>query len=121
MKESFAKYALRVMIFLLIASNSWGLYLLVSKPRKIAKIYKVLSLDIIKMMTIIPIITILGLLLIIFRKNAGMVMVALAFVCMVGIDLYCSVWPHAVMGTVSFILLAWFYFIDKREIESLRN
>lgn len=118
MKKSFSGYALYVLIILLMISNSWGLYLLVAKTHKIARIYKMLPLDAVKMMTAIPIITILGLLLILLRKNAGMIIVAIAFACMVCIDLYCGVWPHAIMGTVSFFLLAWLYYLDRRQAES---
>lgn len=99
---------LSVLIVLLILSNSFGAYKLLTDTDKFVGIYQSFSLAVIRSMAIIPFITIISLLAIWFGKSWGIWITILAFLIVLFLDIYFKVWYHAVIALFSFMLLMGF-------------
>ena len=104
---------LSILIVLLILSNSFGAYKLAIDSEKFIAVYPSFSVTQIKALVIIPIVTIISLVAMWFGKSWTIVITIIMFAIVIFLDVYFNVWYHALLASVSFILLMYFCWKSK--------
>ncbi len=100
---------LNIMILLLALSNTFGAWQLLSDPRRFSALFSPFSSGQIRLVAIIPLISLLALLLLWKGDRRGMTLVAGAFIGVLVLDLYFGIWYHLALAGISFGLLYYFY------------
>jgi hypothetical protein len=113
MSKGKRKISLSILLVLLVLSNGFGIYKLLFDTETFAGIYPVFSLTQIKLISLIPIITILSLIAIWFGKSWGVYLTVLTFSAILFLDVYFKVWYHSILASTSFILLMYFCWTSK--------
>ena len=113
MSNSKRKAGLSILVILLMLSNSFGAYKLLFDTEILNSIYPVFSLTQIKLIALIPIVTILSLIAIWFGKMWGLYLTILTFSAILFLDIYSKFWQHALLASVSFFLLMYFCWTSK--------
>jgi hypothetical protein len=70
--------------------------------------YTYLSPDEIIWLAVLPVTTVIALAGIWFGKRWGIILAVIVFAAILLLDVYYKVWPHAILATVGFALLAFF-------------
>ncbi|MEI2696071.1 MAG: hypothetical protein V9E90_13445 [Saprospiraceae bacterium] len=107
------KLGLSILVVLLVFSNSFGTYKLIIDTEKFISIYPDFSLTQIKFIAIIPIMTILSLIAIWFGKMWGLYLTIITFSAIFFLDIYSKFWQHALLASVSFLVLLYFCWTSK--------
>lgn len=107
------KLGLSILVVLLVLSNSFGAIKLLIVTEKFISIYPNFSLTQIKFIAIIPIATILSLIAIWFGKMWGLYLTIIAFSAILFLDIYSKFWQHALLASISIILLMYFCWTSK--------
>lgn len=111
------KLGLSILIVLLVLSNSFGALKLLIDTDKFISIYPNFSLTQIKFVAIIPIATILSLIAIWLGKIWGLYLTIIAFSAILFLDIYSKFWQHALLASISFILLMFFCWTSKHHFK----
>jgi hypothetical protein len=121
MQQSSRNTGLRIVLLLLIASNSAGIFKLLRDPEGFAQVYTLFSPGSIRWLLIIPAATIIALIAIFFGKKWGFYTACTLYGVIMFLDIYHRVWAHTGVATIGFVLLAWFYLrsIPKTDAPSL--
>jgi hypothetical protein len=113
MSKEKRKISLSILLVLLVLSNGFGTYKLLFDSEIFAAIYPVFSLTQIKFIAIIPIATIISLIAIWLGKIWGLYLTIIAFSAILFLDIYSKFWQHALLASISFILLMFFCWTSK--------
>ncbi len=108
MKNSDRKIGLSIIVVLLILSNIAGIYKILAGTESLAKTYSLFDPSSIKLLVLIPVVTIVSLFFIWFGKKLGIILAIPLYLIVIILDLYYQVWPHAILATTAFILLMFF-------------
>ena len=108
MKNPDRKIGLSIIVVLLMLSNIAGIYKILTGAKSLAKIYSLFDPSSIKLLVLIPVVTIVSLIFIWFGKKLGIILAIPMYLIVIILDLYYSVWPHAILVTAAFILLIFF-------------
>ena len=108
MKNPDRKIGLSIIVVLLILSNIAGIYKILAGAESLAKTYSLFDPSSIKLLVLIPVVTIVSLFFIWFGKKLGIIIAILMYLIVIILDLYYQVWPHAILATAGFVLLMLF-------------
>lgn len=108
MKNPDRKIGLCIIVVLLILSNIAGIYKILAGAESLAKTYSLFDPSSIKLLVLIPVVTIVSLFFIWFGKKLGIIIAILMYLIVIILDLYYQVWPHAILATAGFVLLMFF-------------
>ena len=108
MKNPDRKIGLSIIVVLLILSNIAGIYKILAGAESLAKTYSLFDPSSIKLLVLIPVVTIVSLFFIWFGKKLGIIIAILMYLIVIILDLYYQVWPHAILATAGFVLLMFF-------------
>jgi len=101
--------ALGTMIILLFISNLFGAWKLISDPARFSPVFDPLNSGQIRLIAIIPVVSLVALILLWRGKPAGLPLIIIAFTAVLLLDLYFGIWYHLVLAVSSFSLLYYFY------------
>jgi hypothetical protein len=99
------RFFLLIMIILLALSNLFGAFKLLTSANELQSRYSLLSEPQIQMLAAIPVVSVIALIAIWFKKIWGVAVVSMAFVVVVVLDLSFGVSRHLLLAVISYALL----------------